>query len=453
MSSQRNGQGTELPEVAAEQSFVDEEAEFEDEVTTTSTKKKKKFDWDKLFAYRTLKVVRIQDKKLGIVYWFLVTAVIFYIIFFAFGIEGKHQQQEWGTGTVIMRFKGKAFCLNRVYDAADLRYPEVEPYGAFIMTKMLTVKDQTVGNCVNFDAPCPCSKDEKCISDGTDEDTGFCEGSNWCPSLGFGNRLTPPAGTQVDIIEGLEHTVLEIQSGIAFPGIGNYFFVTGASHLASNPLRNVTLGALLGMATPPIKLKDVINTGALISLSFLWTCDVAFECEPQVVIKRLDNDGFVQKRSMSRTLAGVTTRDAMYMYGIRVLAESSGMGRRVSIVLIVLQIGSGMALLRTASIIADFLMLNVNTNTKRKEAYYKCKVSPTRDYSDLQDRINLIQEEKDRMEKANEPSPLKVGPKSRLLGGESADNPGARPVGAGASVALGLGPGGRGGVPSKALAV
>merc|ERR1719408_80095 len=110
-----------------------------------------------------------------------------------------------------------------------------------------------------------------------------------------------------------------------------------------------------------------MDTGALIGVSFFWNCDVlGDECEPAAVIKRLDNGkGFVQKRARHKTVGGAATRDATYMYGLRILVDSSGIGRKVSVVLIIIQVGSGLALLRTASMASDILMLKLYSRTRR----------------------------------------------------------------------------------------
>merc|ERR1719424_957017 len=90
-------------------------------------------------------------------------------------------------------------------------------------------------------------------------------------------------------------------------------------------------------------------------------------------------------------------REALYLNGLRLLVDSSGIGRKASMVLAVIQLGSAIALIRVAAIVADNIMLYSLQYTKtRREAYYKCKVQETKDYSDLQDRINLIQETKGR---------------------------------------------------------
>jgi len=170
---------------------------------------------------------------------------------------------------------------------------------------------------------------------------------------------------------------------------------------------------------------------------FFWNCDVlTTECEPSVVIKRLDNGkGFSQKRANHHTIGGTEARDAILMYGLRILVDSSGLGRQMSFVLIVIQIGSGLALLRTASMASDFLMLKLYPKYRR-DAYYKCKVIETKDYSDLQDRINLIQE----AQKEQEASPL-------LKQGGRNDEEGSASGGS----SLGLGPGGKGGLATSVL--
>merc|ERR1719160_1124279 len=119
--------------------IVDDEDDFVTDEFHDEPLPHKDIDWDKVCAYKTFKVVRIKDRYLGILYWSIVTLVILYIIIFALGINGKHQYQEPGIGTAITRFAGKGFADGKVYDSADLQFPEVEPFGAFIMTKKITV--------------------------------------------------------------------------------------------------------------------------------------------------------------------------------------------------------------------------------------------------------------------------------------------------------------------------
>lgn len=415
---------------------IEEEGRFQQEPA------EKPIDWDRIFAYKTYKVVRIMDRYLGMTYWAIVTAVIMYIIIFAIGIEGRHQYQEPGIGTVITRYKGKAFADGKAFDQADLRFPEVEPFGAFIMTKVVTVKNQKIGSCVDYTNPCPCAEGSSCVD-------GYCQEKAWCPSLGEGNMNSPEAsGGVVTKLTGIEHTVLKVLAGIAFPGIGNYFYVMGKTeegfvelpHEKELNFRNITVKQLLEAATPPVKLEEVLDTGALISVSFLWNCDVmSIFCKPRTVIKRLDNGaGFFQQRAQRHTVGGAQQRDATVLFGLRILVDSTGIGRRVSFVMIVIQIGSGLALLRTASMCADFLMLYLYPK-RRREAYYRCKIQETHDFSDLQDRLNLIQEFEEKKKKSAE-----------LIASVAHESEGGRNLGI-HELSLGLGGGGRGGKLERQL--
>lgn len=401
-----------------------------------------RIDWDRVCAYKTLKVVRLQDRYMGMIYWLLITLVIMYTLIISFGIQGKHQKQEPGIGTVLTKIFGKAFSQNggtpdsfTIFDPADLRFPVIEPSGAFILTKQ-TVLPQVQGKCVDKDFPkrcasgCDASLGESCGPDGQ-----YCEVSAWCPSLGDTNEAQPPPGSKVSMVKGLDNMVMKIMSGIAFPGLGNQFFVTGGSPDGTNMFKNITVGRLLKFADPPIKVdEELLKSGALIGVSFFWNCDVSQDCEPAVVIKRLDDgQGFVQKRTRHYREGGIEKRDAIYLRGLRILVDSSGIGRKFSAVFAVMQIGSAIALMRVAGIIADYVMLySVCMYSRTKlAAYYKCKVRETQDYTDLQDRLDLIQKAKDE-------------PQLKDL---------ARPgrASAGAHVTLGLGGGGRAGLASAVM--
>lgn len=385
---------------------------------------KQGLDFDVLFAYRTEKIVRILDRYLGLLYWFIVSLVVLYVVVFALMVNGKHTIRRAGVGTVVTKFHGKAFADGMAYDDADLRYPEVEPAGAFISTRTVTQKDQTVGECVDFDNACPCRQEEACVG----EDPGYCKEVAWCPSLGPGNVEEIAKSTKVERMEGLEHTRLQLNAGIAFPGIGNEFFVAGRSTpKETNPVRKITLGKLLELGN--LKLEDMIDEGAIISVIFQWMCnvDLVNGCELKVVVERIDGGrGFVTKRSRKwYDDSGKAHRDAQMMYGLRLLVDSAGIGRQWSLVLVMIQLGSCLALMRTATMCADFIMINLYPPHKR-ELYYKCKVKETKDYSDLKDRLNIIQDQREEVA-------------SLLSRG-------------GAWQSLGLGAGGRGGIASSIMA-
>eukprot|EP00913_Durusdinium_trenchii_P026333 g24709.t1 len=203
------------------------------------------------------------------------------------------------------------------FDAPDLRYPIIEPSGAFLMTRRVTVKDQKMGTCIDWDSPerCPCGEHATCGPE------NFCEVKGWCPSLGDGNMEHPPQGAEVEEILGLEDAVLMIVAGIGFPSIGQTFHVAGSSPEA-------------------------------------W------------------------------------------------------------------RLGSCLALVQIASMAADFLMVRMY-DKERCDAYYRCKVVETKDYSEMQERLDLVSDQRARA-------------REMVSGGQ------IRSGGTGAGVSLGLGAGARG---------
>jgi len=235
---------------------VDEEQDEERKDAVDAKKKENAGpDWDRICAYKTFKVVRIRDRQLGFCYWGIVACVVLYVVVFGFSIGGKHQQQEPGVGTVLTKVFGKAYSgvdsdNLKVFDPSDLRFPVIEPSGAFLLTRKIAIT-QKRGVCVDWDQPKKCPCDE---ADGEICKDDYCEVKTWCPSLGDKNADEPPKEAVVDNIQGLETIVLKIMSGIAFPGIGNRFFVTGGSPGSSNQFKNITLKALLDLAEPPQKL-------------------------------------------------------------------------------------------------------------------------------------------------------------------------------------------------------
>jgi len=390
--------------------------------------------WNTIFAYQTPRIVRILDWKLGCIYWCIVLLVVMYVLVVNFAIQGKHQESMPGAGVVILRVKAKAFAGDKVFDTLDIRWPEIEPTGGFFLTKQIAMKGQVYGNCVDFDRPkrCPCdrAKGETCASTGD-----YCIVPGWCPSLGDSNAESPPPGAEIMRLEGLESVVLSFKAGITFSGLGDESFITTGGYTGvKNLVENITLEELLNYAQPPLKVQDLSERGALVNVAIFWNCQLGASCAPHYVIKRVDGgQGFTQKKSRRYKVGGVETRDALYRYGIRILAESSGRGRQTSAEGIVIQVGAGVALLRVAAFLVDFLMTSPLYSRHFREAYSKCRVQETMDYSDLQDRIDMIGNEKHSADADKKQATQSIGGGGALR------------------VALGLGPAGRGGVGSMIL--
>lgn len=403
-------------------------------------------DIDTTCAYQTYKMVKIKDYKVGIMYWSFVTTIVMYMVIVVFFMDSKHMERDPGVGTVLtMTSNFKAFSSNgnRAFDRADLRHPVVDPAGIFIMTRRVLLPGQTPGSCVDYDSPLNCNHQD-C--------TGDCEGdqckvSGWCPSLGEHNVESPPEGAIIDVINGLENTVISLASGIAFPSLSDRFWVAGTTPHQPNMFKNVTLGKLLSMAKPPVVFQEVAQYGAVVGVSFYWDCAVtAVSCEPLVVIERIDSGvGFWQKKAMHKRVGGVDVRDASIMYGVRLLVDSSGLGRMAKGTLTIIQLGSGMSLLKIAVFLTDLVILHCKGKQVQRDAYARCKIQETKDFNDMQDQIDKVIEEKSGIRSAN----AKTGADD--LASKPVEDVGLGRSGAKMRVQLGLGAGGQGGMASSIL--
>lgn len=319
----------------------------------------------------------------------------------------------------MTRFHGKGHAegnTSKVFDEADLPSPVIEPTGVFIMTRRVVMRNQKFGSCVDWDNPeaCPCVDGSVCNGE-------YCESQGWCPSLGDNNAQDPPKGAEVDDIAGLEDAVLSIQAGIFWPFSGNYLYVAQEQHSSRVKLKNITLAELLGLAEPPMTLKEISKKGALIGVHLLWRCELttwrnmmgdhrelyagvgdgALQCPYHLVVNRLDGgQGFARKRAAKKREGGEESRDSIYTSGLRIVVQSSGVGNRTSMVLLMVQLGCMFSLLKLAGVITDWWMLNKWLPTwlvgdkVRRDAYMKCKVEWTEDKSDLSDRIDQVHKER-----------------------------------------------------------
>jgi len=350
-------------------------------------------DPNEVCAYKTMKMVRMRDTRLGVLYWSAVLVVLLYVVLYALGLNRMHQYHDPGVGSVITKLKGKSTFQGKAYDQADLAFHPIDSHGTFLATRILTIRGQKVDQCIDYTQPCNCKEGPDCS---VGVGGHFCKRFAWCPSLGDGNAGTspaPPASTEVVTLQGLGRLELDIVSGISFPGIGSEFFVTGGSKGSANPFKNATVESLLQRAQPSVKLEDVVSRGALIGVSFLWNCDIVEDCEPAVAVRRLDHNGFSEPRSWQYAgKDGSVLRDTAIAFGIRILVDSSGTGRRTSPTLVLVQLGSGLALLQLAAWFTDFAMLHFFSRSRRSR-YVEFKIIETRDYSDLRDRLDLLQED------------------------------------------------------------
>ncbi|XP_070535260.1 P2X purinoceptor 4a-like [Ptychodera flava] len=205
--------------------------------------------------YQTPKIVRINRKKIGILYRLIQLAVIVYILGYVIILSKGYQEFDDVVSTVTTKVKGVSYInlsaldpaivtvddtapYDKLWDVADYIIPPQMQNSFFIMTNMIITVDQTQATCAEdpgiFGANCTtddtCKKGEaiingngvmtgNCIDNPAYEGTKSCEILAWCPvekDIKPGPRLDKPV-----LYEAANFTVL-LKNSISFPKFGFY---------------------------------------------------------------------------------------------------------------------------------------------------------------------------------------------------------------------------------------
>jgi len=187
----------------------------------------------------------------------------------------------------------------------------------------------------------------------------------------------------------------------ALPGGGTD---AAAQPKAGLPPNEFSVGELIALAGA--SFDAVSRTGCVLSVELHWDCfvDEQRRCIPTIAVQRLDlspkRNGFVYNYAdYFRTSTSSSTRDTderdLYTFrGVRLLLSSRGVGKKVSLSAIMLQISSFIALLWIANYASDFLMLHV---LPEKRHYRTYKQERTPDFSDLRNKIAEVEGEKKKL--------------------------------------------------------
>jgi len=355
-------------------------------------------DLDTLFAYRSIKVVKILDRRLGFVYYGIQALIVLYIVVYVFAINEGYLARELALGQVHVKVMGATYAkvdgVNIPFDAVDLRQPAIESGAVFIITKVEMVS-QRRGVCGNSEYQCAVDSDCPVIEGISSKQCvdGLCVLKGWCPAL------DPSADeTVVLAMERPEDIVLWFRSAISFPTLKPNTTFSSMNHeqpiFSDDPGRTDawTLKEILNMVEAP--LGAVKTDGAMMNVRFDYQCDLdtGEGClSPQPTVQRLD-EGKVRGFSVyqpeyvyDQHLDPEKTARVLSKYtGVRILVTSKGIGKEVSVLQSVLQFSSGLALLSVAKTATDFLMLHM---LPEKDHYRRYKEELTPDFSDLRDKI------------------------------------------------------------------
>jgi len=320
-------------------------------------------------------------------------------------------------GTSYSMYGGVA----RTWDSIDIVQPALEDGAAFISTEVYYTPKQTMGNCSNPSKQCVTNSD--CpnvppLSTGSCNG-GFCTEMQWCPA--FSDQTVET--TQLHQLEGQDFLSIWLKAAIMFPSLDASRVFSTIDELTPTPyvdgvssVSSTSSGSTLGdgKTAPPdmFTVKDLLSlagtsyetvqdTGCVLSVSLLWDCFVdGASCFPTISVQRLDlsakRNGFEYEYAnyYRMTDTGPQQRDLYTVKGVRLLLSSRGVGKKVSLSAIMLQVSSLIALLWLANFAADFLMLSVLPERKHYRTY---KQERTPDFSDLRNKIAEVEGEKKKL--------------------------------------------------------
>lgn len=337
-------------------------------------------DLDIIFAYDTVKEVKVLDRRLGYVYYAVYIMVLFYIIIYVFLIRKQYLETEKTSGWIISRVFNPGYDQDgKPWDVFDSVSNPGETGALFLPTRVLVTRGQVQeGFCESLIHECKSNQDCD-IGDEQLQKTqctnGHCMRRQWCPTEEMGKPTTTEHLVKIRSYNVwfqtslhyhkfmLDVTTTDEKKQVLYPG----------DHANTYPLHD-----LLRMAN--IDTETVQKLGAIMQVNHLVNCDLdAFECQQNFETANIDTKtgfNFIQNHFYFEN--GVRKRDTYHYFGIRMILSATGIGKRTSLSNIVLQLSSAIALLTCAQTAADMVLQYV---VPERRHYVEMKVLQTENFN------------------------------------------------------------------------
>ncbi|XP_068749679.1 P2X purinoceptor 4-like [Montipora capricornis] len=383
---------------------------------------------DVFFEYDTSKVVHIKSKTIGITNRLVQLSIICYIIIYVIIIKKGYQDTEKPYSSVTTKVKGTSltnlthilgndsFPLYggiHVWDSSDYVVPPQETEAFFVMTNMIITPSQTQTTCPEDpdETDVNCTKDSDCpagkpVKYGHGVNTGKCvqadRGSKprkhvcqiyaWCPVEVDVLPMPQFNLTKgVPLLETENFTVL-IKNTVSFPK----FKESRRNIPQESSLKKCMYDPVEDPLCPIIKLGTIVKEagedyktlaykGGVMAIIINWDCDfdpLTYTCQPNYSFVRLDDSespiapGYNFRFARFYEKDGMLYRSLFKAYGIRFVVMVYGQGGKFSIVPLLVNLGSGLALLGIATVLCDIVVLYV----VKGKTYYR-----TQKYQYVQD--------------------------------------------------------------------
>jgi len=338
-------------------------------------------DTDDVFAYETVKWVRVLDRRLGLVYYTMLSLIVVYIVLYVFIIEKQYLDFEKSSGWIVVQVLNEQKSDTGVtWDTYDRITNPGEQGAVFIPTRVLITKGQTQdGFCESLLHECKTNKDcdidneqlqkSECVN-------GHCMRRQWCPP-----EDPTAATTETQYLE-FGNVELWFSTYVHYHKFQLDVATTDERKEILYPMKRANtypLHDLIRMAN--LDAEEVIENGAVMIANALLDCDLdTGECGSKVETINVDTkSGYNYGVSHVYFEDGVRKRDFLRMYGIRLLAFATGFGSKTSFPMIVLQTSSGIALMMVAQTVSDFVLMSLIAERKH---YTDQKVLKTEDFNE-----------------------------------------------------------------------
>lgn len=311
----------------------------------------------------------------------MLTLIVCYIVLYVFIIEKQYLDFEKSTGWIITQVLNQQTSnLGVIWDTYDRITNPGEQGAVFIPTKILITKGQTQDHFCESPLH-PCKTNEDCDID--DEraqqsqcSNGFCMRRQWCPAE------NPEASTTETHYLEFGNIELWFSTYVHYHKFQLDVATTDERKEIMYPMKRANtypLHDLIRMAN--LDPEEVIENGAVLIANALLHCDLDDnKCTSKVETVNVDTkSGYNYPHNHIYFEDGARKRDALRLYGIRVLTFATGFGSGISFSMVVLQVSSGIALMMVAQSAADFVLMSVIAERKH---YTQQKVLQTEDFND-----------------------------------------------------------------------
>lgn len=341
-------------------------------------------DWDSLFAYDTVKVVRVYDRRAGIIYKFWQVVIGVYVFFFVGVISKKYLQEEKVQGRCIVEVNKLQYSDQGIpWDIYDRVVMPSEQGAIFIPTRVLITRGQTQDDQFCEAPRVPCNTNEDCNVQNENVQKAECVNKHclrrqWCPAEDEEAGVTETHYLEFDQVQ------LRFSSHTQFPRFQMYMTTSDEKESTVYPEENANtylLKDLLGWAG--VNAGNIMQYGALMYVNLILDSPVHIGetyVKQKIESHSIDVEtGYNFIHNEYYYDGDTRKRDTYHMYGIRVLAFTVGFAERIFPSGIVLQFSSAMALIA----IAEFLTDQYLVKWVAERAHYRSKRTiETEDFND-----------------------------------------------------------------------